>query len=179
MQVLTAPISDLGDHGNVKVFLAGGITNCKTWQQDVIERLEKVPDLDYLTVYNPRRENFPIDDPNASYEQIKWEFDRLQIMDIFTMFFAGGDSDQPICLYELGRNLLTMFVKYPQEYVDRLVITCDSNYKRKQDVVIQTGLALGDGVGNPVFCSEDYDALISHHVDSIVKAYRRIIEKGF
>lgn len=179
MKVITAPQNDLGNFDMIKVFLAGGITNCKFWQADVIERLEKVPDLDRLCVFNPRRDNFPMDDPNAAFEQIKWEFDRLQIMDIFSMFFAGGESDQPICLYELGRNLLTMFVKFPSDYTDRLVITCDNAYRRKQDVIIQTGLALGEGIVNPVYCADDYDDLITHHVDCIVNAYRQVVEKTF
>ena len=33
--------------------------------------------LDDLVVFNPKRENFPIDDPNAAYEQIAWEFSWL------------------------------------------------------------------------------------------------------
>lgn len=53
-------------------FLAGGITGCKDWQKQVIDYLENQPDTDNLVIFNPRRENFPINDPSAAEEQIKW-----------------------------------------------------------------------------------------------------------
>jgi len=124
-------------------------------------------------LFNPRRDNFPIHDPNASNEQIKWEFDRLQIMDIFSMFFCAGESDQPICMYELGRNLMTMHVRFPDDWENRVVITCDEGYRRKQDVVIQTGLA---SENIEVITGKFYEDLIQSHVDRIVKAYQYLME---
>lgn len=52
------------------VYLAGGITNCPDWQQQMVHLLD---DTDY-TLLNPRRQCFPISDPNASREQITWEY---------------------------------------------------------------------------------------------------------
>lgn len=43
------------------VFLAGGITDCPDWQD---EATRLFADMD-VAVLNPRRENFPIHDPNA------------------------------------------------------------------------------------------------------------------
>jgi hypothetical protein len=43
------------------IFLAGGITGCKNWSKIVVDGLK---DLDII-VFNPRRENFPIKNPNA------------------------------------------------------------------------------------------------------------------
>lgn len=147
MRVVTAiePINLDKDAGEVLCFLAGGITNCPDWQAKVIANFKlydkKFPgSLDNLVLANPRRENFPIDDPNASREQITWEFNALQDMDIFSMYFTAGPSDQPICLYELGRNLMRMQIMHGTDYHKRIVISCDPGYSRAADVKIQTEL---------------------------------------
>lgn len=177
MRVVTAIETDFGNENEVTCFLAGGITNCPDWQKDVIERLSRMDGLDDLVIFNPRRENFPIHDPNASNDQIKWEFDHLQLMDIFSMFFCGGESDQPICMYELGRNLMTMHVRFPSNWVNRVAITCDNGYKRKQDVIIQTGLAFGYQE-SPIllYTGDDYKDLIEHHAFNIKVAHDLVKE---
>ena len=65
----------------------------------------------------------------------------LEKCDLFTMYFAGGESDQPICMYELGRNIERMKQRFPDSWKDRIIITCDKSYKRLKDVLVQTGLA--------------------------------------
>lgn len=174
MRVVTAVENDFGKDNEIRLFLAGGITNCPDWQKAVIERLSEIRELDDLVVFNPRRENFPIHDPNASDEQIKWEFDRLQIMDLFSMFFTSGESDQPICMYELGRNLMTMHVKFPEDWENRVVVTYDSNYRRAKDVEVQTKLAFSGNTPKYMFSSDDYDTLIEQHVQNIISAYREL-----
>jgi hypothetical protein len=124
------------------IFLAGGITNCSEWQDEVIKQLELI-NTNFI-VCNPRRKNFPIDDSNAAQEQIEWEFNALEKCSIFTMYFDDSISDQPICFYELGRNIERMKQKFPADYKDRIIITCNPNFKRQQDVIIQTHLALGE-----------------------------------
>lgn len=133
----------------VKCFLGGGITNCPNRQNEVMSNFRKFDakfpgQLDGLVLFNPRRENFPIDDPNAAQEQIAWEFKWLQQMDLFSMWFSGGESDQPICMYELGRNLQRMMTRFPDDYAERILISCDPSHKRFQDVVIQTKLAFSE-----------------------------------
>lgn len=147
MRVITAPEKYVLEDGEVSVFLAGGITNCPNWQKDIIERLEYL-NTEKLVVLNPRRENFPINDPLASYQQIEWEFKALENADIFSMYFSGGESVQPICMYELGRNLVKMQVRKPIDWKDRIVISVEDGYKRKQDVIIQTELACGNSYIN-------------------------------
>ena len=120
------------------VFLAGGITNCKNWQKEVIKELN---DIEKLTIYNPRRTNFDLSNKNINHEQIEWEFERLEKMDIFSMYFCGGASIQPICMYELGRNIIRMQNRFPSDWEKRIVISCEVDYIRKQDVIIQTLLA--------------------------------------
>lgn len=133
--------------GNVeKVFLAGGIQKCSEWQKDIISRLEKLGTDKVVYVFNPRRENFPIHDPNASQEQITWEFEALEDCSIFSMYFDNTESAQPICFYELGRNIERMKQKYPDDWQRRIIISCDEGFSRHQDVVIQTDLATGGQV---------------------------------
>ena len=169
MKVITAPQDYIPQPNDVLCFLAGGITNCKEWQEEVIFTLKRIDGLGHLVVFNPRRDNFPIDDPNASEEQIAWEFNWLNRADIFSMYFCKSASDQPICMYELGRNLHKMKTDYSTSYKDRIVVSVEDGYKRESDVKIQTMLAvsLEARVGmNPV-C----------HADAIARCYRNLADR--
>jgi len=119
-----------------KVFLAGGITNCPNWQKEIIDKM-KEEDIGEAEVYlfNPRRENFPINDPNASKEQIEWEFEALRDADMIIFWFSRG-SLNPIVLYELGM--------WGNSRDIPIVIGIDEGYERRQDVEIQTELARED-----------------------------------
>lgn len=143
MRVITAPDIYIPKEDDICCFLAGGITNCPNWQKEVIDDLDNRCDLfeDNIVLFNPRRENFPIGDKSAAYKQIEWEFDQLERMDIFSMYFSSGDSDQPICMYELGRNILRIQMRFPTDWEKRIIITADKDYRRYQDVMIQTELA--------------------------------------
>ena len=173
MKVITSPEIYLPEKEEVAAFLAGGITNCREWQSEVLEHLKEYDrneySLDKLVIYNPRRENFPIDDPSASYQQIKWEFDALQKMDIFSMFFAEGPSQQPICLYELGRNLVMMQNRFPISFLNRIIVACSPDYSRSSDVYIQTQLAL-NGID---IVSRDIDT--KKHAMNIINSYLKVL----
>ena len=103
------------------VFLAGGISNCTDWQSEVIKYLDK----EDITIFNPRRKNFDITDLSATTQQIKWEFNRLEKMDIFSMYFCESKSDQPICMYELGRYVERMRVRFPLDWEERIIISVE------------------------------------------------------
>lgn len=124
---------------NIKLFLAGGITSCPDWQSEILEKLfrdsEKFDYLDNVIVYNPRRHFFPIDIPDESERQIKWEFDKLKEADIIAFWFSEG-SLNPIVLYELG--------KWGNSSNIPIVIGISDGYERKSDVEIQTRLARPD-----------------------------------
>lgn len=126
MQYIEAPSDEVAAFPSV--FLAGGITNCPDWQAELVEHLRPHA----ISIFNPRRKNFPMDDPSAADEQIRWEYQRLQEAHIHAFWFSRG-SDNPIVLYEygfaLGRN-----VTLP-------LVGVDSQYRRRQDVYIQTKLA--------------------------------------
>ncbi len=126
-----------------KIFLAGGITNCPNWQSDLITKLRGSNITIDIDIYNPRRENFPINDPKASYEQILWEFDKLKSADMIVFWFSRGSSN-PIVLYELGM--------WGNSRTTSIIIGIDNEYERKQDVIIQTNLARSE---LPLLCSLD------------------------
>lgn len=152
VEVITAPEHKHFYPGTLKIFLAGGICKCINWQKIVIEALqndtlpiELSEDYKNVCLINPRRTDW-IEEPGATQKQIEWEFDMLECCDVFTMYFAGGESDQPICMYELGRNIERMKQRFPESWEKRIIITCDKQYKRMNDVLIQTALATNDKV---------------------------------
>ena len=176
MKVITAPEHYDLQPGEISVFLAGGITNCEDWQTEVIKLLQKnnyPTDIENLVIFNPRRENFPINDPNAAQEQIEWEFNALEKCDIFSMYFSGGDSDQPICMYEIGRNIVRMQMKHPLDWMERIIITVEKGYKREQDVRIQTQLACGELF---IPMSQWMSFAVETHEDQIITAYGTLLE---
>ena len=108
------------------VFLAGGITGCPDWQSELAYMLQKTN----LTLLNPRRKNFPIEDPDASYDQIVWEFQHLRKADVISFWFPK-EQIQPIALFELGAWLPSS---------KRLFVGVEHGYPREQDIIIQSSL---------------------------------------
>lgn len=164
MKVITAVEQYKPESKDVTVFLGGGITGCRDWQNDVIKKLSgHEKDLSNLVILNPRRSNFPINDPSASQQQIEWEYKYLMDCDIFSMFFVQDtESDQPICMYELGRYIP---IKINQN--KSIVITSEPNYKRIKDVEIQCKLAFND---NNYQINND----LNQHVDAIIECYNKL-----
>lgn len=125
MQVITAPQTDEPRYSR-SVFLAGGITDCPNWQDDLIQLLDFEP----LTVYNPRQPNFNVRDPDAAPAQVEWEFERLADATHVSFWFPC-ETLCPITLYELG----------VWSNSDKpILVGCHPNYARKYDVVKQTSL---------------------------------------
>jgi hypothetical protein len=129
--VITAPNEEysIANANNIKLFLAGGITECPDWQSELLEKIENI---DNLTIYNPRRKKFPT---HAAEEQITWEYIHLLQADIIVFWFSKG-SLNPIVLFELGR--------YGLSGDKPIIIGIDSNYERTADVIIQTQLSRPD-----------------------------------
>jgi hypothetical protein len=151
------------------VFLAGGITGCSNWQKEIAADL--CPDTKRSlhdqcctstgnhawpgTLFNPRRENFPMHDPKAAEAQIRWEHERLWKSDIIAIWFCK-ETLCPICLFELGSHLTRLklalhplhfnggdfqprlTIAYPPPPV--LIIGIEPGYAREADVAIQTRL---------------------------------------
>ena len=142
------------------IFLAGGITNCPGWHDEIIKMLEPYNDGVLL---NPRRKNFPIHDPNASKEQITWEFNALNRCSIFSMWFSAGESVQPICMYELGRHLA--WAEHSHRPFTCTLIGVEPGYKREQDVRIQSQL-----VAQPSQYQFDIASTLEQHANNILEA---------
>ena len=172
--VYVAPVVKQGKaEDQIYCFLAGGITDCWDWQKAVIDSICSDPEYkENLVLFSPRRSNFPIDDPNAAEEQITWEFKYLEQCDIFSMYFCNGDSDQPICMYELGRNIALMQHKFPIDWEKRIIITVEKGYKRTADVIIQTKLATDGAVTVRVY--ETPEEAVKDHIENIKIAARSI-----
>ena len=113
------------------IFLAGGITNCPDWQQEMRYLLEETD----LTVVNPRRENFPMGDDAAATFQIEWEFRHMRRVDAI-LFWLPADTLCPITLYELGA--------WSMEAVKPIFVGTSPSYTRRLDVVEQTALVRPD-----------------------------------
>lgn len=114
--------------GHPSVFLAGGITNCPNWQKVAADWL-----IDRAIIpLNPRRDNFPIDDPTASEFQIKWEFRHLHYANAVMFWFPESVSPQPIALYELG---------YHAAKGTDIAVGVSPGYLRKFDVYQQLQLS--------------------------------------
>jgi hypothetical protein len=124
IQVLTAVAHGDYPKNKRKLFLAGGISNCPDWQQEVIKELQD----ENIVVFNPRRPII-IDRKNlkVSREQIAWEHYYLREA-TEVLFWFPNTSVCPIALFELGGCLERNQVVY---------VGCDVNYDRIVDLVIQ------------------------------------------
>ena len=162
-QIITPPNMEISMFASV--FLGGGITNCKNWQDEVIKELMD----ENITIYNPRRKYFDVTDDGITYEQIEWEFFYLEEMNIFSMYFCNSESVQPICMYELGRNIIRMQNRFPSDWEKRIVISVEDGYKRKEDVLIQTELATNNKVFVETVNSSPYI-----HAQYIKKAFKKL-----
>jgi hypothetical protein len=124
--------AEADDNDDVKLFLAGGITNCPDWQQAMVSHLRNAE----VTLLNPRRADFPIHDPQAAPAQIEWEFHALRAAEAI-LFWFPKETLCPIVLYELGAWSITG---------KKIFVGTDVGYQRTQDVIIQTGLVRPDVV---------------------------------
>ena len=113
------------------VFLAGGITDCRDWQQEVVRELT---DTD-LVIFNPRRSVWP-SDPREVKQQIEWERKRLDAATLISFWFAS-ETVCPITLLELG---------YALGKSSGAVVGCHPEYSRRQDVEIQLNLTHPDSL---------------------------------
>ncbi len=117
---------EAGLNGNKSIFLAGGIMQCPHWQDEIVELLKDTS----LNVFNPRRKEFPMGDPNEETRQIAWEKNHLDAADLILYWFSPP-TNNPIVFYELGRYIISS---------KDIFIGVDPAFERKNDVHIQVGL---------------------------------------
>ncbi len=147
MSYVEAPAPYPKQPGERAIFLAGGISGCADWQRAVAQLLCDAG----LTVYNPRRADFALDDPSAAAVQIRWEHRMLRDADAI-LFWFPCETLCPITLYELGAWSMS----------DKpLFVGVHPAYQRRQDVEIQTRLARPD-----VAVTDSLAALVASIVES-------------
>ena len=110
------------------LFLAGGISGTHDWQTELVALLADLP----LVLLNPRRRNFPMDDPTAAEGQIAWEFRHLRRATA-VLFWFPPETLCPIALFELGGRIA--------EPKQALFVGTHPDYKRRLDIEIQLNLA--------------------------------------
>lgn len=125
MNAITCPdVYVPGD--NFSIFIAGGISGCKEWQPEMIQRFKTV-DVDLI---NPRRSDFDITNPRMSEEQITWEHEHLEAADAI-LFWFPFETMCPITLFELGKYSMS---------TKPIFVACHPAYQRKFDVEHQMAL---------------------------------------
>jgi hypothetical protein len=124
MRYIEAPERYIGR--GKSLFIAGGISNCKRWQDKLIKLLEN----ESITILNPRRKKFEMNNSSIEEEQITWEYKCFEKATAVSFWFPS-ETLCPITLYELGKLSTT---RKP------LFIGVDPKYSRIRDVKIQTSL---------------------------------------
>ena len=111
------------------IFLAGSIEmgKAENWQQRIVRELE---DEQNLIIYNPRRDDWDSSweqsiDNEQFNEQVTWELDHLDKVDIIPMYFSPG-TQSPITLLELG-----LYAS-----LGKLIVCCPEGFWRKGNVDI-------------------------------------------
>lgn len=148
MKVITAPNHPTPDEMDTywTLFASGGITGAPNWQPEYLDMLK---DADGL-VFNPRRPEFDVRDPNNAIAQIKWEANYLEFASAISFWFPK-ETLCPITLYELGRWTPLVATRDPYGGTNHymlerktLFIGVHPEYARRTDVEIQTKLARPD-----------------------------------
>ena len=117
-----------GDRASV--FLAGGISDCESWQMRMVELLADSS----LAVFNPRRSQWVTKDLAAAESQIGWEFRHLR-RTTARLFWFPCETVCPIALFELGGWTRSS---------EPLFVGMDPAYRRRFDLEVQLRLARPD-----------------------------------
>lgn len=111
---------------STRIFLAGGISNCPVWQDEII----KFINIEKYDLINPRRRNDFESYGDIAAEQIAWEHNAFKHINA-CIFWFPSETLCPITLLELGKQLSYV----GQENIKRpLIIGWDPEYKRSFDL---------------------------------------------
>jgi hypothetical protein len=142
----------------IELFLAGGISNCPNWQNEIVEKLINDPRFDEykdsnqkIIVFNPRCKEIPEENP-----QIIWEYKKLKSANIISFWFSFG-SFNPITLFEYGSHLKS---------TKDIIVGCHPEYVRKNNVVLQTKLERPDITVNETF-ENFYEEIVNTLINKI------------
>jgi hypothetical protein len=107
------------------IFLAGGISDCPDWQNDLVEKLKEARSP--LVLLNPRRTSFDIKDDKVAVAQIEWECRHIAKADV-VLFWFPKETLCPITLLEFGKCLATQ---------KDIIVGVEVGYQRDFDVKVQ------------------------------------------
>lgn len=164
-----APVNYEISHKENTVFFGGTITGAKDWQKNLLDCVvNKVKRP--VTIFNPRRNSFDINNTADSEIQISWEYKYLNLCDILVFYFAE-ETLGPITLFELGGALERNLCSYYQN----ILVYCEPEYKRKFDVNYQIKLVtesffdMQKTVCYPPFVNvyDDYDKFVDDLINLI------------
>lgn len=146
-QIIKSPEA-LGTPSYLSIFLAGGISDCPDWQEEVAQRLAAETDA---IIYNPRRVDFDM----SAYEevskmQIIWEWHALR-MSTVNFFWFPEETLCPITLLEYGSAMERL-------HPGALMCGTHPNYKRRFDVKMQNELRHGTHI------YDDLDKLVDQTI---------------
>jgi hypothetical protein len=118
------------DGAGCSVFLAGSISDPGNWQSQLVKLLAGAQ----VTVFNPRRRNFPTGDRAEERRQIEWERRYLSRANLVA-FWLAPPTACPIALFELGACC---------ESGVPIIVGIDSNYALNFDVRFHLSLRRPD-----------------------------------
>lgn len=148
MHVIEAPQEYQG-HAPA-VFLAGGISDTENWQREIIHALRDTAGV----LLNPRRAEFPMDDPDAGRVQIEWEHRHLRRAGLVAFWFPP-QTLCPIALFELGlcvESGIPLAVGTHPDYARRFDIEVQMRLRRPGVLVVDSLIALAAQIrGHVVF----------------------------
>lgn len=128
---IDAPSYKKAKDSSIKIFLAGTI-DCDQgsvdWQHKICDKIQNINDNKYsITIYNPRREEFPDNGSKEVRRQIRWEHAHMDDADYIIMNILE-DSKSPITLMELGMyaesKKLIVFCKPKFYRYDNVKLVC-------------------------------------------------------
>jgi hypothetical protein len=112
------------------IFLAGSISDPANWQGLLAKQLAGVD----TTVFNPRRQEFPVGNRSEERRQIEWERRHLARANLVVFWFTPATLC-PIALFELGACC---------ESAKPVVVGIDPKYALKFDVSVHLSLRRPD-----------------------------------
>lgn len=115
-----------------RIFLAGGISNCPIWQDEVA----KLIDTNKHDVINPRRKNDFESYGDIAAEQIAWEHYAFTVINA-CIFWFPSETLCPITLLEIGKQLSYIG---QDNLVRPLIVGWHPEYKRAFDLQEQIKL---------------------------------------
>lgn len=150
IKIVQSPDNENSNDG-VKLFIAGGISNCVNWQNELCYRLvnDKRLKTDInIIVFNPRCKSIPEEEP-----QIKWEYEKLKKSNVISFWFSDG-STNPITLFEYGSHFKSK---------KTIVVGCHPKYIKINNVIIQTKL-----VKPKLKVNENFEDFYNDLIDNLI-----------